>query len=100
MRKHWLSEIYQNIKKARNERLSRALSLLGKKAASDPEIAEVLNLLRPWVLGQGQAEEPSSLEGLHAVSAQGYTPEGPHIAQLDERIGHVRDQEAPADTPS
>ena len=57
MRAHWLTEIYQDIKKARNERLSQALSLLDKKAASDPDIAEAIRLLRPWVTGHGQDDE-------------------------------------------
>ena len=60
MRAHWLAEIYQDIKKARNERQSQALSLLDKKAASDPDIAEAVRLLRSWVTGQRQFEgEPS-----------------------------------------
>jgi hypothetical protein len=56
MRAHWLTEIYSNIKKARHERLSQALSLLDKKAASDPEVAEAISLLRPWLTAQGQFE--------------------------------------------
>jgi hypothetical protein len=57
MRAHWLTEIYRDIKKAHNERLSQALSLLAKKVASDPEVAEVVSLLRPWVTDQGQDDE-------------------------------------------
>ena len=57
MRENWLAEIYQNIKKARDERLSRALRLLGRKAASDPDVAEALRLLRPWAPGQEQDDE-------------------------------------------
>jgi hypothetical protein len=60
MRENWLAEIYQNIKRARNERLSQAFSLLDKKAASDPEVAEAISLLRPWVTGQGQDDETTS----------------------------------------
>ena len=60
MRENLLAEIYQKIKQARNERLSRALSLLSKKALSDPEIAEALHLLSPWVPGQGQDDETTS----------------------------------------
>jgi hypothetical protein len=60
MRERWLAEIYQTIKKTRNEHLSQALSLLDKKAASDPEVAEAVSLLRPWVTDQGQFEgDPS-----------------------------------------
>ncbi len=60
MRENWLAEIYQTIKKAHDERLSRALSLLSRKAASDSEVAEAVRLLRPWVTGQGQFEgDPS-----------------------------------------
>ena len=57
MRENWLTEMYHNIKKAHNERLSQALSLLSRKAASDPEVAEALRLLRPWAPGQGQEDE-------------------------------------------
>jgi hypothetical protein len=57
MRGHWLAEIYQNIKRSRNERLSQALSLLHKKAATDPEVAEALRLLSPWAPGQEQDDE-------------------------------------------
>ena len=57
MRENWLAEIYQTIKKARNERLSQALSLLHKKAASDPEVAEALRLLHPWAPSQRQENE-------------------------------------------
>jgi hypothetical protein len=57
MRENWLAEIYQNIKRSRNERLSQALSLLQKKAATDPDIAEALRLLRPWAPGQEQDDE-------------------------------------------
>ena len=57
MRENWLAEIYQNIKRSRNERLSQALSLLQKKAATDPDIAEALRLLRPWAPGQEQNDE-------------------------------------------
>jgi hypothetical protein len=57
MREHWLAEIYQNIKRSRNERLSQALGLLHKKAATDPEVAEALRLLRPWAPGQEQDDE-------------------------------------------
>ena len=53
MRENWIAEIYQDIKKARNERQSQALSLLDKKAASDPDIAEAVSLLHPWVTDQG-----------------------------------------------
>jgi hypothetical protein len=60
MREHWLTEIYQDIKKARNERLSQALSLLDKKAVSDPDIAEAVRLLRQWVTGQGQNDETNN----------------------------------------
>jgi len=60
MRENWLAEIYQNIKKARDERLSRALSLLHKKAANDPEVAEALRLLRPWAPGQRQEDEKTT----------------------------------------
>jgi hypothetical protein len=60
MRENWLAEIYQTIKKARNERLSQALSLLDKKATSDPEVAEALRLLRPWAPGQEQDDEDPS----------------------------------------
>ena len=57
MRANWLIEAYQKIKRSRDERLSRALSLLSKKAASDPEVAEALRLLRPWAPGQGLEDE-------------------------------------------
>jgi hypothetical protein len=60
MRENWLSELYQNIKKARDERLAQALILLHKKAASDPEIAEAVRLLRPWMPGRGQEDETTS----------------------------------------
>jgi hypothetical protein len=60
MRAHWLTEIYHNIKQVRNERLARAISLLSRKAASDPEVAEALRLLRPWTPGQGQDDETTS----------------------------------------
>jgi len=52
-----LTNIYRNIKKARDEGLSRGLDLLRKKAANDPENAEVLRLLRPLTLDQGQEDE-------------------------------------------
>jgi hypothetical protein len=54
------TKIYQTNKKDRNDRLSQALSLLDKKAASDPEIAEALRLLRPWAPGQAQDNETMS----------------------------------------
>jgi hypothetical protein len=57
MRENWLAELYRSIKKARDERLSRALTLLHKKAGNDPEVAEALRLLHPWVLSQGQEDE-------------------------------------------
>ena len=57
MRDNWLAEIYQDIKRSNNARLSQALSLLDKKAASDPEIAEAVRLLRSWVTGQAQDDE-------------------------------------------
>ena len=57
MREDWLTEIYQNIKKARSECLTRALNLLSKKAVSDPEVAEALRLLRPCAPGQEQDDE-------------------------------------------
>ena len=60
MRENWLAEIYQNIKRSRHERLSQALGLLDKKVASDPEVAEAVSLLRPWVTGQGQDDEKNS----------------------------------------
>ena len=60
MRENWLSEIYQHIKAARNEHLSQALSLLRKKAAYDPEIAEVIDLLLLWAPGQGQKDEKTT----------------------------------------
>ena len=60
MRENWLAELYRSIKKARNERLSRALSLLHKKAGNDPEVAEALRLLRPWAPGQEQDDEKSN----------------------------------------
>jgi hypothetical protein len=65
MREQWLAEIYHNIKRAHNERLSRALELLRKKAVSDPEVAEVLDLLRPWVPGPVQ-EKNSNADGTSA----------------------------------
>ena len=64
MRENWLAEIYEDIKKARNELLSQALSLLDKKAASDPEIAEAVRLLRPWVTGQEPGKDSSGPEGM------------------------------------
>jgi len=57
MRENWLAEIYRNIKRSRNERLCQALSLLDKKAASDPDVAEAVSLLRLWVTDQGQDDE-------------------------------------------
>ena len=54
MRENWLAEIYHDIKKAHNERLSQALRLLRSKAECDPEVAEALRLLRPWAPGQEQ----------------------------------------------
>ncbi len=60
MREQWLTELYRSIKKARDERLTRALSLLSKKAASDPEIAEALHLLRPVAPSQGPEDETTS----------------------------------------
>ena len=58
MRENWLVEIYQNIKKTHAERLSQAVSLLQKKAARDPEVAEALRLLHPFPSGQEQEEKP------------------------------------------
>jgi hypothetical protein len=55
-----LNDIYRNIKKSRDERLSRVLDLLRKKAANDPEIAEALRLLRPWAPGQGPENETAA----------------------------------------
>jgi hypothetical protein len=60
MRESWLAELYQTIKKTHTEQLSRAMSLLQKKAARDPEVAEALRLLHPWVSGQGQGDEPNA----------------------------------------
>jgi predicted ATPase len=60
MRENWLAEIYRSIKKARDERLSRALILLGKKAVSDPEIAEALRLLSSWAPGQEHDDETTT----------------------------------------
>jgi hypothetical protein len=60
MREEWIVEMYQSIKKARTEQLSRAISLLRQKAAHDPEVAEALRLLYPWASGQGQEEQPNA----------------------------------------
>jgi hypothetical protein len=58
MREDWLAEIYQNIKQTRTNQISLAMSLLRKKAARDPEVAEALRLLHPFVSGQEQEEKP------------------------------------------
>ena len=60
MRENGLSEIYQHSKVARKEHLSQALSLLRKKAAYDPEIAKVIDLLLLWAPGQGQDEQKTT----------------------------------------
>jgi len=60
MRENWLGEMYDKIKQSRDARLSCILTLLGKKAANDADIAEALRLLRPWVSSQGQFEGDSS----------------------------------------
>lgn len=60
MRENWLSEIYQHIKAAHNERLSQVLSLLSKKASTDPEVAEALRLLHLWAPDQGQEDEKAT----------------------------------------
>ena len=58
MREEWIVKMYQSIKKARTEQLSQAISLLRQKAARDPEVAEALRLLHPFVSGQEQEEKP------------------------------------------
>jgi hypothetical protein len=60
MRDNGLNEMYHKIRQARNAQFSAALSLLRKKAATDPEVAEALRLLRPWVPGQGQDDETTN----------------------------------------
>jgi len=42
MRENWLGEMYDKIKQSRDARLSCILTLLGKKAANDADIAEAL----------------------------------------------------------
>jgi hypothetical protein len=61
MREHWLTEMYQRIKKDRSERLSRAVNLLRQKATSDPEVAEAVRLLHPWVTDQ-ELDKQAGLE--------------------------------------
>jgi len=59
VRQNWLGEIYSEIQRSRDARLSRVLTLLGKKT-DDAEIAEALQLLRSWVSSQGQFEGDAS----------------------------------------
>jgi precorrin-3B methylase len=61
MREEWIVKMYQSIKKARTEQLSRAMSILQRKAARDPEVAEALCLLYPLVSGQEQEEKPTPM---------------------------------------
>jgi hypothetical protein len=58
MREDWLAEIYQNIKQTRTSQISLAMSLLRKRAARDPVVAEAIRLLHPFASGQEQEEKP------------------------------------------
>ena len=75
MRENWLAELYQSIKTTRNNQISLAMSLLRKKAARDPEVAEALRLLHAFASGQEQ--ERNSMPMGHANDRnEGYNPEG------------------------
>ena len=75
MREGWLAEIYQNIKQTRTNQISLAMSLLQKKAARDPEVAEALRLLHAFASDQEQ-ERSSMPIGRANERSEGYNPEG------------------------
>lgn len=52
-----LTRLYAEIKARRAEQLAWAIGVLEPKAAGDPELAEVLELLRQWAHGGENGRE-------------------------------------------
>ena len=58
---HPLHTIYRDIQRQRDERLAEILRVLDQKAATDPEIAHVTQLLRLWTSAERREHAASQV---------------------------------------
>jgi transcriptional regulator GlxA family with amidase domain len=63
MKRDFIFDIYKKVKEARDRELERILKMLRPKAAGDPEIQEVLQLLENWLRRENSSKETAASNG-------------------------------------
>ena len=63
MKRDFIFDIYRKVKEERDKELERILKMLRPKAAGDPEIQEVLQLLENWSRSENGSKETLASNG-------------------------------------